>query len=53
MNTTKITELDLHDVPQMYHNLKYNDGEIFLFSFCLGYNKKVGQYASKQHIAPA
>ena len=29
MNTTKITELDLHDVPQMYHNLKYNDGEIF------------------------
>ena len=29
MNTTKITELDLHDVPQMYHNLKYNDGEIY------------------------
>ena len=29
MNTTKITELELHDVPQMYHNLKYNDGEIY------------------------
>ena len=29
MKTTKITELDLHDVPQMYHNLKYNDGEIY------------------------
>ena len=29
MKPTKITELDLHDVPQMYHNLKYNDGEIF------------------------
>lgn len=24
-----ITELDLQDVPQVYHNLKYNDGEIF------------------------
>lgn len=21
--------MDLHDVPQVYHNLKYNDGEIF------------------------
>lgn len=29
MKPTKITELDLHDVPQMYHNLKYNDGEIY------------------------
>ena len=29
MKPTKITELDLRDVPQMYHNLKYNDGEIF------------------------
>ncbi len=29
MKTTTITELDLHDVPQMYHNLKYNDGEIY------------------------
>lgn len=29
MKTNKITELDLHDVPQVYHNLKYNDGEIF------------------------
>ena len=29
MKTTKITELDLCDVPQMYRNLKYNDGEIF------------------------
>ncbi len=29
MKTTKITELDLNDVPQMYHNLKYNDGEIY------------------------
>lgn len=28
MQTNKITELDLHDVPQVYHNLKYNDGEI-------------------------
>lgn len=24
-----ITELDLQDVPQVYHNLKYNDGEIY------------------------
>ena len=23
-----ITQLDLNDVPQVYHNLKYNDGEI-------------------------
>ena len=29
MITNRITELDLHDVPQMYHNLKYNDGEIY------------------------
>ena len=29
MKQTKITQLDLHDVPQMYHNLKYNDGEIY------------------------
>ena len=29
MKQNKITELDLHDVPQMYHNLKYNDGEIY------------------------
>ncbi|MBR4829361.1 MAG: hypothetical protein IKZ92_06130, partial [Muribaculaceae bacterium] len=29
MQQHKITELDLQDVPQMYHNLKYNDGEIY------------------------
>ena len=29
MKPTRITELDLHDVPQVYHNLKYNDGEIY------------------------
>jgi AraC-like DNA-binding protein len=29
MITNRITELDLHDVPQVYHNLKYNDGEIY------------------------
>ena len=29
MKPTLITELDLRDVPQMYHNLKYNDGEIY------------------------
>ena len=29
MKPTKIAQLDLHDVPQMYHNLKYNDGEIY------------------------
>ena len=28
MKQNKITQLDFHDVPQMYHNLKYNDGEI-------------------------
>ena len=29
MKPTKITEIELNDVPQVYHNLKYNDGEIF------------------------
>ena len=29
MKQNKVTELDLHDVPQVYHNLKYNDGEIY------------------------
>ena len=29
MEPKTITELDLHDVPQVYHNLKYNDGEIY------------------------
>ena len=29
MKQGDITQLDLHDVPQVYHNLKYNDGEIF------------------------
>ena len=29
MEPKKITELDLYDVPQVYHNLKYNDGEIY------------------------
>ena len=29
MKQNKITQLDLHDVPQVYHNLKYNDGEIY------------------------
>ena len=29
MQQHKITELDLDDVPQVYHNLKYNDGEIY------------------------
>ncbi len=29
MIQNKVTELDLHDVPQVYHNLKYNDGEIY------------------------
>ena len=28
MKQNRITQLDLHDVPQVYHNLKYNDGEI-------------------------
>jgi YesN/AraC family two-component response regulator len=26
---SRVTRLDLDDVPQVYHNLKYNDGEIF------------------------
>ena len=29
MKTNKITQLNLNDVPQVYHNLKYNDGEIY------------------------
>ena len=29
MKQKNVTELDLHDVPQVYHNLKYNDGEIY------------------------
>ena len=29
MDENIITELDLNDVPEVYHNLKYNDGEIF------------------------
>ena len=29
MKSNKVTQLDLNDVPQVYHNLKYNDGEIF------------------------
>ena len=29
MEKNRITELDLNDVPQMYHNLQYNDGEIY------------------------
>ncbi len=29
MKLNRITQLDLQDVPQMYHNFKYNDGEIF------------------------
>jgi len=29
MQQRSITELDLQDVPQVYHNLKYNDGEIY------------------------
>ena len=28
MKQGNITQIDLHDVPQVYHNLKYNDGEI-------------------------
>ena len=28
MKQNKVTQLDLNDVPQVYHNLKYNDGEI-------------------------
>ena len=26
--SNKVTQLDLNDVPQVYHDLKYNDGEI-------------------------
>ena len=29
MNQNRITQLDLNDVPKVYHNLKYNDGEIY------------------------
>jgi YesN/AraC family two-component response regulator len=29
MNPNQITQLNLYDVPQVYHNLKYNDGEIY------------------------
>ena len=29
MKQSNITQIDLHDVPQVYHNLKYNDGEVF------------------------
>ncbi len=29
MQQHNITELDLHDVPQVYHLLRYNDGEIY------------------------
>ncbi len=29
MKPDRITELDLDDVPQVYHNIKYNDGEIY------------------------
>lgn len=29
MKQNRVAELDLNDVPQVYHNLKYNDGEIF------------------------
>ena len=29
MKQNKITQIDLNDVPSVYHNLKYNDGEIF------------------------
>ena len=29
MKPSKITEIELNDVPQVYHNLKYNDGEIY------------------------
>lgn len=28
MKQNRITQLDLHDVPEVYHNFKYNDGEI-------------------------
>ena len=29
MSPNQITQLNLYDVPQVYHNLKYNDGEIY------------------------
>ena len=29
MQQKNITQLDITDVPQVYHNLKYNDGEIY------------------------
>lgn len=29
MKQNRITQLDFKDVPEVYHNLKYNDGEIF------------------------
>ena len=29
MKQNRIAQIDLSDVPQMYHNLKYNDGEVF------------------------
>lgn len=29
MKQSTVTQLDLTDVPQVYHNLKYNDGEIY------------------------
>ena len=29
MKQGDITQLDLNDVPEVYHNLKYNDGEIY------------------------
>lgn len=29
MQQDRITQLDLNDVPEVYHNLKYNDGEIY------------------------
>lgn len=29
MGQNKIAQIDLNDVPEVYHNLKYNDGEIY------------------------
>ena len=29
MKQNRIAQIDLSDVPLMYHNLKYNDGEVF------------------------
>ena len=29
MKQNKIAQIDLNDVPEVYHNLKYNDGEIY------------------------